>query len=193
MPAICERVLGCLLIISLPFAIGVWLLSDQIVELLYGNEYVGAAAPLSVLIWVIPMMFITEFLGYIIVIDGSERRVAMAITVSSFVNISLNLLLVPRFGVMAAAFMTVITEAVLLSQYLWHLRHLLAKVNWTQVLLRPLFAATVMGFIVYFLDDLSLLIRIAIGAASYAVVLLLTGAVGRSELNFLRTLRQPVT
>jgi O-antigen/teichoic acid export membrane protein len=191
MPVIYERVIGYLLIISLPVAVGGWLLSDRIAELLYGAEYAAAGLPLSILIWVIPMMFLTEFLGYVIVIDGAERRVAGAIAISSVLNVSLNLLLVPRFGVIAAAFMTVVTEAVLLSQYLWLLRSLLTGMNWSHILLRPIAAATVMGVVVYAARDLPVLLVIAIGAVAYVSMLLVTGAVGRSEINFLRTLRQP--
>ncbi|NTV38256.1 MAG: LUD domain-containing protein [Anaerolineales bacterium] len=56
-----------------------------------------------------------------------------------------NLVLVPRFGFLGAAVMTVVTEAVLVGQYLWILRSTMRQMNWANTLVRPLVAALLMG------------------------------------------------
>jgi O-antigen/teichoic acid export membrane protein len=189
LPAIYTRILGCLLMITLPIAIGGWLLAEPIVSFLYGDQYAGAAHVLGILIWVIPLMFLAEFLGYTIVIEGAERRVARAIAVSSALNIGLNLLLVPRYGIPAASIMTVVTEAVLLGQYVWLQRARMRSLGWQAALVRPLAAALVMGGVVLAARGLPLFITIALGAVVYGACLLAFGALGRAELDFLRALR----
>ncbi len=185
-----ERVFGYLLMIALPIAVGGSLLAGSLVDFLFGDQYAGAVQVLAILVWVIPFMFLTEFLGYIIVIDGAERRVALAIAASTTVNVALNALLVPRYGVLAASIMTVVTEAILLSQYAWTLRRRLPPLVWARVLVRPAAAALLMGAAVYLMDGLSLFATIGVGALVYAVCLLAFGAFGRTELDFVRALRQ---
>ncbi|MES4792645.1 MAG: flippase, partial [Chloroflexota bacterium] len=84
--------------------------------------YLPAVPVLQIVIWAVPLMFASEFLGYMVVVQGKESRVARAVLLSTSLNVALNILLIPRFGFIAAAIMTVLTEAVLVGQYLWFLR-----------------------------------------------------------------------
>ncbi|MEJ5248117.1 flippase [Caldilinea sp.] len=190
LPAIHERMLRYLLMIALPIAFGGWALAPEIIGFLYGGKYAGAVLPLSILIWVAPFMFVTEFLGYVIVVSGAERRVAWAITVSTTINVALNALLIPIYGVTAAALLTVLTEAVLLSQYAWVLRARLRHVNWSYALWRPVLAAATMGVVVYLMRALYLPLDVLIGAVIYLGLLLALGVVGRPEFELVLGLRR---
>ena len=189
LPAIYERALRYLMVLALPIAVGGCALASQIVPFLYRAEYLPAVPALRIVIWVVPLMFASEFLGYIVVISGRERRVALALIASTSLNVALNLLLVPRFGFYAAAAMTVVTELVLVGQYIWILRALMRNFNLGRVLLRPLLAALLMGALVLMLANLPLLITIALGALAYGGLLLAFGVLGRDEIRFVRSLR----
>jgi len=189
LPHIYERTLRYLLVVALPIAVGTWALADQIVSFLFKAAYLPAAPALRIIIWVVPLMFTSEFLGYIIVIAGKESHVARAIVVSTTVNVAVNLILVPRFGFLGAAVMTVVTEAVLVGQYVWMLRTLIQHFNWGQVFLRPMLAALVMGAVAIALRHLPLLFNVAIGVLTYGGLSLALGVLGRDELHFVRSLR----
>jgi len=192
LPKIYERALRYLMVISLPIAVGMWVLADQLVPLLFKVAYLPAVPALQILTWVIPLMFASEFLGYIVVIAGKESRVAQAITISTAINVAANLVLVPRFGFLAAAAMTVATEAVLVGQYIWMLRGLMRQINWNSSLVRPLLAACLMGGMMLLLQPyVSFLACGAIGVVTYAVCLLVLGVIGKDELRFARSLRAP--
>ena len=189
MPALYERVLRYLLILALPIAFGGWALADSLIQFLYSADYQPAALAFKVLVWVLPFMFASEFLGYIILIRNQERRVGRSILVSTTFNVLFNLLLVPRFGFRAAAFMTVVTEAILVLQHLWTLRDLVPRFNWAAVLLRPLAAAALMAAVVLATRPyLSIFMSIGLGAAAYAVVGFALGLFGKDEQRFLRSL-----
>ncbi|HHY57688.1 MAG TPA: flippase [Chloroflexi bacterium] len=190
LPAIHERMLRYLLMIALPIAVGGWVLAPTIVEFLYGADYSAAALPLSILIWVVPLMFVTEFLGYVIVVSGAERRVAWAIAISTTVNVSLNALLIPVYGLLAASILTVVTEAILAAQYLWVLREKLSHINWSLALLRPLAAAAAMGVVVFLLRDLYLPLDVLVGALVYGGLLLLFGVIGKPEFDLVQGMRR---
>jgi O-antigen/teichoic acid export membrane protein len=190
LPAIYERALRYLLALALPIAVGAAVLADQIVSFLFKAAYLPAVPALQIVIWVVPLMFVSEFLGYVVLIAGQERHAARAVVVSTGLNIVLNLLIVPRFGFLGAAVMTVVTEAVLVGQYLWMLRAQMRRIDWSVVLLRPLLAAFAMGGLALALRGLPLLLNVALAGLAYSGLLLLLRVVGRDELRFVQGLRR---
>jgi len=190
LPGIYERAMRYLMLLSLPIAVGTWALADQLVPFLFKTSYQPAVQALQIVIWVVPLMFASEFLGYIVVIAGNERRVARSIAVSTTFNIVLNLFIVPRYGFIGAAVMTVLTEAILVGQYVWLLRGFLSQLNWGRVFWRPLIAALLMGSVVFALHSLPLFLNVVLGVVMYVGLLLALGIVGKAELEFVRDLRR---
>lgn len=188
LPVIYERAMRYLLMTSLPIAVGVWVLSGQLILFLFDADYAPTIPALRWLAWVIPLMFMTEFLGYVILVDGHERRVARSVILSTLTNVGLNLVFVPRYGYLAAAVMTVVTETVLLSQYVFLLKPLMQRIDWSVVLLRPLLAACLMGSVVYVLQGLPLFANVITGAIVYGILLLAFKVVGKDELRFMHNL-----
>jgi O-antigen/teichoic acid export membrane protein len=191
--AIYSRALRYLLIVSLPIAVGGSLLADQIVAFLYGASYAPASTALRIIIFVVPLMFVTEFLGYIVVIAGNEQYIARSVLISTAFNIICNLVVVPRYGLYGAAMMTVLTELLLMAQYVWLLRSTLRCFNWGSTLVRPGLAAGLMGvFVTLISDSIALLpLTVALGASLYVTALLLLGVIGSEELRIVRHLRTP--
>lgn len=184
------RIISYLLIIALPIAVGVSFLADRIVPFLYGPGYEPAILALRIVIWVVPLMYLADFLGYAVIIGGHERRVARSVLASTGLNVAMNLALVPRMGLLAAATVTVVTELVLVCQYLWLLRSPITKVRWLSTLGRPCTAAFLMGGLVLTLHRLPLLATVAAGAVVYVALLLVLRAVGPEEWRFMRGLRR---
>lgn len=189
LPTVAERALRYLLILSLPIAAGGWALADQVVDFLYGGAYSPAVDALRIVIWVTPLMFASELLGYVVVIGDKEHKVARSIVVSSVVNVSLNLILVPRYGFLAAAAMTVLTETILVSQYVWLLRDQVRRFDWRRVLLRPVTATGLMVAAVLALKDLLPLAgSLTAGVVTYAALALVLRAVTPDEVGSLARL-----
>lgn len=190
-----ERALKILFLLSIPIAVGATILAAPFILTLYGAGLERAIIAMRIVIWVLPLMFLSEFLGYIVIIVDRERRAARALLISTACNVLLNLLLIPRFGYLAAAIVTVATEAALVGQYLWELRSELEGVNRVEVFGKPLLAALVMGATLLALElagadfrgfqNLGGLIAcIALGGAVYFGALWLLKALGPDELRF---------
>ena len=193
LPAIYERALRYLMVLAIPLTIGIFILSPELISLLFKAENRNAAPALQVLIWVVPFMYASEFLGYIVLIAGQEKKVARSVIISAAINVAVNLIVVPRYGYMAAAVMTVLTEVILVSQYVFILRAQLSSFHWGYVLLRPLLAALGMGLVLWLTTglDLPLWVHAPIGALAYAAFLVALGVLGKDELSFVRNLRRP--
>jgi O-antigen/teichoic acid export membrane protein len=139
-------------------------------------------------------MFASEFLGYVVVIASKESYVARSVLFSTGFNIALNLLLVPQYGFIAAAAMTVATEAILVGQYLWLLRSMTRQFNWGQLFLRPLLAALLMGGLALILRPyIPWLANAAISGITYLLFLLALGVIGKDEMRFVYRMVSPAT
>jgi O-antigen/teichoic acid export membrane protein len=191
LPGIYNRALRYLILMALPISAGICILADPLVHQLFGAQYSEAASTLRIIIWVVPLMFASEFLGYVVVVQGRENRVARALLISTTFNVVFNLLLIPRYGLLAAAAMTVLTEAVLVTQYAWTLRSTLRTMHWDHILVRPAVATLAMCACVYGLRGAPLFSTIAVGAAVYLGLAVVLGIIGRDEIRFLRGLRSP--
>lgn len=189
LPPIYERALRYLLLVSLPIAVGVSALAHQIVPLLFKVVYAPAIPALQVVIWVVPLMYASEFLGYVVIINGDEYAAMRSVLISTVLNVMLNLVLIPTLGFIAAAVMTVVTEFVLVGQYLWLLRRQIRQMNWRPAL-RAAFAVMAMGAIALLLRDVSLFIVAPVGALVYGGLLLVLGVVGGDEWNFIMNFRR---
>jgi PST family polysaccharide transporter len=96
-------------IFTFPVALLITCFSHQIVTLLFGNQYAGAASILSIYIWTGVPYLVTFIYGQMYYLEGLTK---VAFYVSLFVpvsNIILNFILIPRLGGSGAAIATLIT------------------------------------------------------------------------------------
>ncbi|MGC8857501.1 MAG: oligosaccharide flippase family protein [Ignavibacteria bacterium] len=99
-----------LLVISLPLSFLLFVLSDKILLLLYGNVYVQSTLVLKILSLGLIGMSLNNLTG--VILNGiGKYKVNMYIVMSAFLsNIIVNYLLLPYYGIVASAVITVITE-----------------------------------------------------------------------------------
>jgi O-antigen/teichoic acid export membrane protein len=176
------RAVKCLTLLCVPVAFGGALLASALIRVLYTDAYRQAATVLQIVIWVLPFMFLTEFYGYYLTAIHRERSAGRAALIMAGMNVVLNLICIPRFGVWAAAIITVITEVVFLAQYLWALRDRGAIGSLARLLWRPVLASSVMALALRVLPLHALPAMIVLGAVIYGGMILLLGGVRRAEL-----------
>jgi O-antigen/teichoic acid export membrane protein len=189
LPRIYERIIRYLLVVALPIAIGIGLTANKLVPFLFKDSFLPAADALRVLIWVVPLMYMTEFLGYVVLISGREKLVVRAVLISTSVNVLANLVVVPRYGFMGAAVMTVITELILVCQYVWILRDQLSRMDAGLAVLRPLLAAAAMGATIFLLGSQHVFVELIVSGAVYVGLLFALRVLGQDELHLIRSMR----
>lgn len=181
-----QRVFKYLFIVSLPLAAGISILSRPIILLFYGASFAPAIVPLAILAWGLPLIFASEFSRYVTLVLGRENTAAVAVISASLINILLNFLLIPRYGSLAAASTTVLTEALLVGIYFWQLRKEISLLSIGSVLWRPTLASSLMLGILQLSSHASLAMLLVLGVTTYVSVLLLLGSVDPEEGSFLR-------
>lgn len=100
-----------LLSISMPALMGVFLLAQNVIVLLYGNNFAPAGVTLAVFAPLIIIRPLGDLLCYqLLICSGNEEKRIPAYIAASILNIGLNACLIPRIGENGAAIASVITE-----------------------------------------------------------------------------------
>ncbi len=185
-----EKYLKLMLLAALPLAVGGSVLSAKLISLVAGSEYAAAAPVLAVLIWAPAILFI-----YIpansLVISQLTKKALLVTGLNVIVNTLGNLLLLPRFGIIAAAAMTVVSEALQGVFYFYFIRKNIVAFSFKGLWFKPTLAALVMGLILWPFRNASLLFTLPLGALSYFVMLLFTGFIGKADFVMAKQLFKP--
>lgn len=100
-------IMGC----SMFFAF--YVSGHYVITLAYGNEYADAAKLLIILGFSLVFILPNGVLNQVALALNLERWLAISATVAAVVNVGGNVILIPNYGPTGAAWMTVITEALL--------------------------------------------------------------------------------
>lgn len=107
-------ILGCLLFISFSF------FYSEIIELLYTPEYKSAYSLVLPLSMLIIIRTVTALYGTLLTISNNQVNRVKVVFVSMILSISLNLSLIPYFGILGSAWISVGVHMVLLLGYVWY-------------------------------------------------------------------------
>lgn len=180
-------------IAAFPIAVGVTFLAVPIVELFAGDAFLphGAIA-LQILIWFIPFGFTNGLLQYILIAVNQQRFITFAFVGAAAFNIGANLLVLPQWGYVGAAVVTVLSELVLLGPFLFLIARHVGPVSLLAIAWRPALAAAAMAPAVWAVGSWSAALAVPMGAAIYGAALLALRGVTRGELATLWSAwRQP--
>jgi O-antigen/teichoic acid export membrane protein len=177
------RVLEGLGLVILPVAIAVPSFSAGLVSLVFGPDFGASAAVLHVLAWVGVLTFVCHAGSTANLAVGEVRHAYWNAALAAGINIGLNLLWIPRFGILGAAWATLVSEIALLAVsqcYVWkNLGNTFRVGRWLRI-------ATANAFVYAILfeagAELSLAIRLPAAALGYVTCLLAFGVVVPRDL-----------
>jgi len=175
-------------LLGLPIAVGGMLIADPLIRLLYTNEFAPAIPAFQVLIWDVPFVMFAYFCGNMTTIVNKEHAAARINTINAVANIVLNLIFIPRFGFMAAAVITVITDMLAAIQFHFALSHELRLPSLLPMLARVLVAALGMGVVVFLAHNMPLVVQVAVGVAIYGALIWRLQILDDGDRNALRSL-----
>ncbi|NWG19108.1 MAG: oligosaccharide flippase family protein [Chloroflexi bacterium] len=171
-----------MMLLALPAAMGVSLLASQAIQLLYGQAFAPSGPVLAVIGWDIPLLLFCAFCGNVTAAVGLEHPAARIYLFSAALNVVLNLLLIPMYGKMAAASITIVTDVVMAGQFFFLLANHMQLGQIRGYLLRVAGATGFMGGAVWLAVSLPLAVPIAIGVVVYGVLALAMRLVEPAQL-----------
>lgn len=182
---------GYLALVSLP-ALGFTLAAaEPTIELIFGEAFTEAAPALPVLMGAFVLICFGYLSGNLVVVLGLQRRFLNYALAGLVFNVGLNLVLLPSYGFMAAAWITLVTELLVVG-LTW--RAVLGELGFRLGLdrvWRSLVATLAMTLLLFGLRALgaSGAVLLLAAAVSYPPLALATRAVSLAEVRELRAVR----
>lgn len=99
-----------------------WWGAPMMIYVLGGSDFWPAVMVLRTLMWAMIFSYIGHLLGFTLIAKGGQKEMMKLGMVALLVNGGLNVWLIPHYGILAAAGVTVITEAIdcgLMGWFLW--------------------------------------------------------------------------
>ena len=167
--------------VALPIALGGAMIAPAMIGTVFGDAYLRSIPALAVLICALPFTMSKEVDLIALVVAGRETTVMRMTALAVLVNLTLNLILIPKYGMMGAAWSTLATEVA---------RALFARICARRVgypttgfsaISRALAAGSAMGAALWsariWAPNLALPLAIGLGAVVYGLVLTALGGI----------------
>lgn len=179
-----------MLYLALPIALGTTLLADRIIILLYpGLEgHAHSVIALRILIWALALIFVNTVMANVINSINKVRYSSFVIGINAVINIGLNLIFIPEWGLnlsyMGASITTVICEVIGFILNYSFLSRKLASLNLPLLCVRPVFACGIMAaFIFVFSSHISLFLIVPLAILFYLLSLYFMKSFDRMDIK----------
>lgn len=111
-----SNLLTPLLAFVLPAGAGLYMMASNVIFMIAGEKFLDGSGSLRILSLAMFFAVMACFLAYAIVLPNKlEKYFLMATTIAAIVNIVLNFIMIPRIGIEAAAWTTLIAEILVFS------------------------------------------------------------------------------
>lgn len=182
--SIANRVLKILVVLAIPAVLGVFLLADSMIPVLFGESFLPSIVTLRILSVLVMAVALNNFFGtQILMTVGQEKKLLISVVIGAAVNLTLNSMLIGSYQHNGAAFASAVSEVcVLLATMLFaykYIRFTFELRFWITMLSSACaMVLTVLGVKVL---ELSLFVELILGIAAGAGVYFLAGWLLRNE------------
>lgn len=179
-------------LIMIPAVFGLSILSRQLLTILSTKEI--AANAYFVTPFITASMFvygITCFLGHILTLVKKTKIIAVIWAIAAFLNLGLNIIFIPRFGIIAAAivtFMSYFCAFVLMRHFAF--KEFQFKIDWNFII-KSIAASILMILFIKWFNPwglFSVILSVILGALTYGVLIFLFKGIGKKEIIFLKNI-----
>jgi O-antigen/teichoic acid export membrane protein len=173
-------------VLGAPLVAGGLALAPQIVDLAGGDEFHGSAEPLRILLAAGALAWVNGVFGYALIARERQANALWLNGTALAFNVGLNFLLIPPYGIVAAAIVTVASELVILVGSYWLMRRYFGFFPIPRTLLPALVVAAAMGGLLWLVNGAPLPVLVPLGAALYGGLLWLISPASRELVAGLR-------
>jgi len=181
-----EKAFKYLLILGLPLTVGTILNADKIILFLYGQEFSSSIIALQILAGDILLIFLYGSLGCLLISIDRQNLMATIAAFTAFVNVILNLILIPPLSYVGAAIATIVTETVLFVLYAYFISKHFYVLPFHKIVIKPIVATLVMGFFIYFCGSINLFLLIILAVILYLTIFYFIKGFTKEDINYFK-------
>lgn len=178
-----QRAFDAFALVTLPLVVGGVVLASPIMKLV-APGFLHADTILQILMVAIGVIFFAHLPTYVINVIGEQKRMLPAYGFAAILALALYVVLIPIYSFYAAAWITVVIEAIILFLAWRRIGKVTSLHVSMQIFLKALLASVVMGTVLWYLkDDIHVVGSILIGGAVYGIIALALKAVPKDLMT----------
>lgn len=174
-------------LLAVPVVLGLVVTAKTIIEIVAGDEFVLAhtispvfglqatsVTALQILSVAVGLAFLSHLFGYLVLALGKQKNLVLPNIIFCIFNIGLNYLLIPIFSYIGAAFVTVLTEILVLF-FSWRIAGQGMKLNINfSSFYKVLLSSLVLGIFLFITNNLiNIIWQVVLGIVIYLSILIL--------------------
>lgn len=98
----------------IPLAIVITIFQSKIISIVYGLDYIFSAPVMVILIWSGVVNYFRIFVSNLLFIRNKQNQVFYSVTTGLLINVIINLIFIPQFGIISAAWSMMVSEIIIL-------------------------------------------------------------------------------
>lgn len=184
-----QQSIDIMLLLAVPLVVGGMVLATPIMTLVAGENFAGSGPILAILLIGIFALYLGGIYGHVSVAIEKQKQTLWIFMSNAVITLIGYMIFIPLYGMWGAAWMTVFSElyAGFFLMIVVH-RYTGMKVE-LQTFAKIVFAAIVMGAVLYIFNTLHVLLLLPLGLVVYGVFLFGLGAVSKETLKEIFTLK----
>ena len=199
LPRVMRKSFDLLLIVAVPIGLGLVVIADPLVAILFGAEFLPTGTLLALLGLVLIATYQNILIGQFLISTDRQNRWTIVMAIATLTTIPLDLIFVPwcqtlfANGAIGGALSFIVTEIGMLIAGLIALpRGSLTRANaWLAA--RALIAGIAMASVVWLVRDQFILIPISVGAIVYGALVLALRVIAPEDLALLKQIVQSIS
>jgi O-antigen/teichoic acid export membrane protein len=196
MPKLIRKNFDLLLLFGIPIGLGLFVMANPLVDLLFGSEFAASGPVLAIMGLVLIFTYQNMLLGQNLISTDRQHIWTRVMAVATLATLPLDLIFIPYFqniaqnGAIGGAVSFLLTEVAMFLCGLWLLpRGTLRRSN-LGLAIRVLFSGLVMAAVSWPLRDTFILIPIGVGVVVYAGMILVLRVIPKDDWLLLRSILQ---
>lgn len=174
-----------LFLVGFPLSVAIFILSPQIINILYGKGYVDSVTVMMVLSWFIFLKFLNYSTGTVLWAINRQRQRAESQGITVVINVILNYILIKRYGFLGAGISTLITEIFLFALYYGFVSKHLCLYPFPKVFYKPFLISLLLGLTIFILKKEGLVMLIPLLIPLYLFSLSLLKVIDQEDKKLL--------
>ncbi|MBU0894638.1 MAG: flippase [Nanoarchaeota archaeon] len=181
--------------LNLPFLLILIAFPGAIINLLFGPQYIEVEQALRILSFGVFLASIFRISDVLIAMKGKSKIILINIVVASTINLFLNFLLVPKYGLIGAALSTTISYVILSMMQMFEAKHYLSivplKREIIKILLVSMIPLTLLLIIKQFLPStiMGIILQGIFFVLVYILLILSTKCLDKNDWMILKTIK----
>ena len=161
--------------------------ADKIILIIYGATYTPSIAALQTLIFVIPIIFITNLFGNLLGAINRQRILIIITGASALFNVALNLILIPKYSYIGASIATVLTEGLVFILMISYISKYFLKISINENISKTIITGILTVILIYYLKmDINWLLAAGFGVLIYIFIMFILKIITKEDIEIFK-------